>query len=118
LASLLQHLKNLIFRNLFGIIVISISTFLVGLILLWSTLIFIWSTSIDNFTSLFSILLIASLVICSVCLVVISLVIFNKVRLERARAASMELEVARNLLVVNEYRQAVLDFEKVKSGGK
>jgi hypothetical protein len=30
----------------------------------------------------------------------------------------MELEVARNLLVVNDYRQAVLDFEKVKSGGK
>jgi Tfp pilus assembly protein PilF len=67
---------------------------------------------------LISIVWIASSVICSVFIVVICLVLYNKLRLNRARAAAMELEVARNLLVVNDYRQAVLNFEKVKSGGK
>jgi tetrahydromethanopterin S-methyltransferase subunit E len=115
---LLQHLKNLIFKNLFGILVTGISLFLVVLILLWSTLIFLWSTSVDSFTSLVSIAWVASSVISSVFIVVIALVTYNKLRLNRSRAAVMELEVARNLLVVNGYRQAVLDFEKVKSGEK
>ena len=118
MASLLQHVKNLIFRNFFGILVIGISLFLIGLILLWSTLIFLWSSSTGSLASLLSIVWIASGVICSVFIVVISLVVVRKVRLDRLRASTMELEVARNLLVVNDYRQAVLDFEKVKSGGK
>jgi len=114
--TLFAEIKNFIFKNLMTFVVLAVSAFLLVLILLWVTLLTLWSSA--GVDVLQQIALVSGIVVASVAVVVAVMVFANKARLDRARAASLEAEVARNLVVVNEYRQAVLDYEKASNGKK
>jgi hypothetical protein len=116
--TLFAEIKNFIFKNLMTFVVLAVSAFLVGLILLWVTLLTIWLGPGVNSQLVQQITVVAATTIFTVFLAVAVLVFANKARLDRAKAASLEAEVARNLVVVNEYRQAVLDYEKASNGKK
>lgn len=116
MQTLFAEIKNFIFKNLMTFVVLAVSAFLLVLILLWVTLLTLWSSA--GVDVLQQIALVSGIVVASVAVVVAVMVFANKARLDRARAASLEAEVARNLVVVNEYRQAVLDYEKASNGKK
>jgi magnesium-transporting ATPase (P-type) len=116
--TLFAEIKNFIFKNLMTFVVLAVSAFLLVLILLWVTLLSIWVGSGVDAGVVQQIAVISATVIFTVLLGVVVLVFANKARLDRARAASLEAEVARNLVVINEYRQAVLDYEKASNGKK
>jgi hypothetical protein len=116
--TLFAEIKNFIFKNLMAFVVLAVSAFLLVLVLLWVTLLSIWLGSEEAAGAVETITVISATVIFTVFLAVVVLVFANKARLDRAKAASLEAEVARNLVVVNEYRQAVLDYEKASNGKK
>lgn len=118
MQTLFAEIKNFIFKNLMTFVVLGVSAFLLVLILLWVTLLSIWLGSGVNAALAQQITVISATVVFTVFLAVAVLVFANKARLDRAKAASLEAEVARNLVVVNEYRQAVLDYEKASNGKK
>lgn len=118
MQTLLTNIKNFVFKNLMSFVVLAVSAFLLVLVLLWVTVLVIWLQSDMTPNIAGEITWTASLVIFTIFAVAALLFFANKARLDRAKAASIEVEIARNLLVVNEYRQAVLDYEKASNGKK
>ena len=118
MQTLFAEIKNFVFKNLMTVVVLAVSAFLLALVLLWATLVSIWVSAGIGASLVQQITVLAATVIFTVFLAVVVLVFANKARLDRAKAASLEAEVARNLVIVNEYRQAVLDYEKSSSGKK
>lgn len=116
MQSLARNLKDFVVRNLFGILALVVSAFLVGLIMVWATLFFIWSNNGESGSLELDMFGLFYTVISVLFIVIISLFLLSRARLYRARALSQELEIARNLIVVNEYRRAVIDIEKATSG--
>lgn len=118
MQTLFAEIKNFIFKNLMTFVILAVSAFLLVLVLLWVTLLSIWIGEGVKPELAQQITVVAATAIFTVFLAVAVLVFANKARLDRAKAASLEAEIARNLLVVNEYRQAVLDYEKASNGKK
>jgi len=116
--TLFAEIKNFIFKNLMTFVVLAVSAFLLVLVLLWVTLLSIWLGSGVSAALAQQITVISATVIFTVLLVVAVLVVASKARLDRAKAANLEAELARNLVIVNDYRQAVLDYEKASNGKK
>lgn len=116
MQRLFSELKNFVFKNLMAFVVLAVSLFLVVLVLLWVTLLALWLGS--SFTS--PALAQMTVLVCTVLVTIVSVVVLiwfvSKARLDRAKAAAAEAELAKNLVVVNNYRQAVLDYEAARNG--
>ena len=116
MQRLLAEIKNFVFKNLMAFIVLAVSAFLLVLVLLWVSFLVIWNASNLNPTSVQVFTTIVAAVIFTVFAAAALLYFVNKARLDRAKAAAIELELAQNLVLINGYRQAVLDYEAASSG--
>lgn len=101
-----------------GLLILAISSLLAVLILLWVSLAMVWMGAGFDATQVSQITLIAGTIFATLVFVAALLFFANKARLDRARTLAIEAELAKNLVTVNNYRQAVLDFEKASDGKK
>ena len=116
MQRLFSELKNFVFKNLMAFVVLAVSLFLVVLVLLWVTLVALWLGNSFTSPKLAQMTLVVCTVLVTVAVVVVLIWFLSKVRLDRAKAAAAEAELAKNLVVVNNYRQAVLDYEAARNG--
>jgi hypothetical protein len=101
-----------------GLIILGVITLLSVLILLWVSLLVVWTAVDFQGTEIAQISLISGVIVFTLVATAVLLFFGNKSRVDRARAIAIENEMARNLVTINEYRQAVLDFEKAMNGKK
>jgi hypothetical protein len=101
-----------------GLLILAISMIIAVLILLWVSLISVWMGAGFDGTQAAQIALVAGVIVFTLVAVATLLFTIGRSRLDRARAIALELELARNLVTVNEYRKAVLDLEKASNGKK
>lgn len=118
MQSLYSNIRNFVFAHLMGLVILVISTVLALLILLWVSLVAVWMGAGFDGTQTASIALVAGVIVFTLVAVATLLFFVNKARLDRARAIAIESEIARNLVTINAYRQAVLDLEKASNGKK
>jgi membrane protein implicated in regulation of membrane protease activity len=116
MQRLFSELKNFVFKNLMAFVVLAVSLFLLVLVLLWVTLLALWLGNSFTSPQLAQMTVLVCTVLATIAVVVIVLWFVNRARLDRAKAAAAETELAKNLVVVNNYRQAVLDYEAARNG--
>jgi membrane protein implicated in regulation of membrane protease activity len=99
-----------------GLLILAISSILAVLILLWVSLIALWTGAGFDGNQIAEIALVSGVIVVTLVAAATLLFSINRSRLDRARAMALETELARNLVTVNEYRKAVLDLEKATNG--
>lgn len=118
MQSLYSNIRNFVFAHLMGLVILVISTLLAVLILLWVSLVAVWMSAEFDGTQAAQIAMVVGVIVFTLVAVAALLFFVNKSRLDRARAIAIETELARNLVTINGYRQAVLDLEKATNGKK
>lgn len=99
-----------------GFFILLVGVTLTLFILLWITLIAVWTNPSFDSGVVTSIALISGVVVVSGFAAASVVFFLNKARLDRIRAQSLELELAKNLVIVNEYRKTLLDVERALDG--
>lgn len=115
MQRLFSEIKNFVFKNLMAFVLLAVSLFITVLVLLWVTLLVIWLGAGLNAAQATEITVLVCVIAATVVAVALMFWLAGRIRLDRAKATAAEAELAKNLVVVNNYRQAVLDYEAARS---